>query len=179
MKAKKLFKIGLLASISFFLFGCGVAHVKTEVQSSNMETYKNVIIENVKVYSNETAAKKNIALQEKLKKWELYSRTQLENHINSSKYTLLKSVSEDAEETLLLDLDVNVRYGNQALRWVIGFGAGKGGVDSVLTLKDAKNDEIKYKAHADSDLSMGPAGGSIESVLKENINELIKQYNGV
>lgn len=54
---------------------------------------------------------------------------------------------------------MNVQYGNRALRWAVSFGAGKGGVNSILTVKDSKTWDIKYKAHADSDLAMGGAGG--------------------
>ncbi|MDO8864275.1 hypothetical protein Q6D67_21645 [Haliea sp. E1-2-M8] len=167
----------LLATTCFLLFGCGTAHVKTDIQADNMHAYKNVLIEDVRVYSSEESAKTNAPLQEKLKDWELYSRQQLQSHVNSSKYTLVENLDEANGSTLLIDLDINVKYGNRALRWAVGFGAGKGGVDSTITVKDAETGVVKYKAQADSDLSMGGAGGDIGNVLKENISKLLKQYS--
>jgi hypothetical protein len=178
MKIYKKIKLIFLLMTFSLLYGCGAAHVKTDVEAQNIEKYENVLIQKVKVYSNEAAAQENAPLQEKLKGWESYSRGQLEEYLNSSKHKLITSLDEAQGNTLLVDLDVNVKYGNRALRWVAGFGAGKGGVDSTLIVKDAKTGQIKYKASADSDLSVGFAGGDIGSVLKENIKELIKKYSG-
>ncbi|GAB2896395.1 hypothetical protein ACCI51_04750 [Microbulbifer echini] len=177
MSSYKTIKPLLMIVVFSILYGCGSAHVKTDIQSQNIGSYRNILIQDVRVYSNEQAAKSNAPLQEKLKRWESYSRTQLEQYVNGSKYTLINSLDEAEGNTLLVDLDVNVQYGNRALRWVVGFGAGKGGVDSVLTVKDSETGEVMYKANADSDLSMGGAGGDIGDVLEENIKELIKQYS--
>ncbi|WP_226647755.1 hypothetical protein [Microbulbifer variabilis] len=174
-KAPRLFFLMMTLSL---LGGCGVAHVKTDVHSQSFEGYKNIQIEDVRVYSKERSAKNNSILQEKLKGWEVYSREKLEEYARESNYQIVKSSSEAEGKTLLVDLDVNVQYGNRALRWAIGFGAGKGGVESVLTVKDSETGIIKFKAHADSDLSMGGAGGDIEAVLKKNIKALIDQYRG-
>ena len=168
---KNLTTIVLIA----MLCGCGVAHVKTDVQSQDLKEYDNILIRNIEVYSNETAAINNLPLQEKLKNWENFSRKELEGYVNRSQYKLVKSLENASGKTLIVDLDVNVQYGNRALRWVVGFGAGKGGVDSILTISDAKTGEVKLQAEANSDLSMGGAGGDIDDVLKENIKTLIEQ----
>ncbi len=175
---KKSAILFLFATLSV-LYGCGVAHTKTDFQAKDMGLYKNILISEVKVYSNEAAAINNTPLQEKLKAWKIYSQEQLEKQLAASKYNLITSLDEADGETLLLTLDVNVRYGNRALRWAVGFGAGKGGVDSILTVKDAKTAQVKYKARADSDLAMSAAGGDIGSVLEENVRKLITQYSGI
>ena len=170
--------IFLFAAVSI-LCACGSAHVKTNIQSQDLAEYENILIGDINVYSKEPAAKNNPELEKKLKEWTEYSRNKLNEYISSSKYRKITSLDNVAGNTLLIDLDVNVQYGNRALRWAIGFGAGKGGVNSTLTVKDAITGEIKYKAHADSDLSMGGAGGDIGVVLEENIKKLIDQYRGV
>jgi hypothetical protein len=157
------------------LYGCGEAYVRTDVQSQDLKEYDNILIQNVRVYSKEAAAKNNVPLQEKLKSWEEFSRNELEGYVNRSQYKLVKSLENVSGQTLIVDLDVNVQYGNRALRWAVGFGAGKGGVDSTLTVKDARTGEVKFQAEADSDLSMGGAGGDIGEVLEDNIRELIEQ----
>ncbi|WP_444907128.1 hypothetical protein ACJJIR_01875 [Microbulbifer sp. SSSA008] len=179
MKFFKGIKVFCLAVTLSALYGCGVAHVKTDVQAQSFEDYKNILIQDVRVYSNESAAKNNSALQEKMKSWELHTRSELEEFARESDYQLVNSLDEAEGKTLLVNLDVKVQYGNRALRWAVGFGAGKGGVDSVLTVKDSETGDVKYKAHADSDLSVGGAGGDIGAVLKKNIKALIDQYREV
>ena len=180
MKLHRNIKLLSIMTISFLLHACGIAHVKTEVVAQDIDQYTNIFIQDVRVYSNEASAKNNVPLQEKLKSWESYSRGQIESYINASKFTLVKSLDDTKSDTLLIDLDVNVKYGNRALRWAVGFGAGGGGVDSTLTVKDAKTGEVKYRGHADSDLSVGIAGGDIGDVLEKNIRELMKAiYSGV
>ncbi len=174
MKLHRNIKLLSIITISFLLHACGVAHVKTEVIAQDINQYTNIFIQNVRVYSNEASAKNNAALQEKLKSWESHSRGQIESYINASKFTLVQSLDDTKGDTLLIDLDVNVMYGNRALRWVVGFGAGKGGVDSTLTVKDAKTGEVKYRGHGDSDLSVGITGGDMGDVLEKNIRKLLK-----
>ncbi len=169
-------RIVLFLLLFSLLYGCGTAHIRTDIQLQDLDRYKNVLIQDVKVYSNEAAAKTNMPLQKKLKDWELYSRGQLEECITSSRYRLIESLEGVGDETLVVSLDVNVQYGNRALRWAVGFGAGKGGVVSRLTIRDAKTGEVKYKSQANSDLSMGGAGGDIGKVLEVNIRKLIEQY---
>lgn len=169
----KLAKITGL-SLTVLLYGCGVAHIKPGVQSPDLGNYNGIAVNDVKVYSLEPAAKGNAALQEKLKNWQSYSSEQLSNYVATSSFQ--RAADGQQESTLLLDLDVNVQYGNRALRWAVGFGAGKGGVLSTLTAKDARTGEIKFEAQADSDLSGGGAGGDIGAVLRKNIQTLIEHF---
>lgn len=169
---KKIITIGILFGF-LTLTGCASTAVKSGIQSNDMNNYSNISIQKVKVYSEEANAKNNEPLQVKLKNWERFSRTELEGYVEKSKYQLVDAIDD---ETLLVDLDVNVEYGNRALRWAVGFGAGKGGVDSIITVKDSRSGEIKYQASAESELTMGAAGGDIEETLKENIKKLIDAY---
>ena len=172
--AKKISSI-VLVSLFLFLTGCGAAHVKTDIQSQKFTQYDNILIQSVKVYSKEVSAKDNQALQEKLRRWQSFASGQIQEYVRDSKFTPVASLRTARGATLLLDLDVDVQYGNRALRWAVGFGAGKGGVYSVLTIKDARTGEIVYKSQADSDLSVGAAGGDIGSVLESNIKKLIAE----
>lgn len=175
----KLFKSIHRSTVIFmavFLYGCGAAHIKTDIQSPDLRQYENFYVRDVKVYSNEPNAKTNIALQKKMEYWASFTRTELENYIRESHYRLVDSVEAESGKVLIADINVNVVYGNRALRWAVGFGAGKGGVDSLLIVKDAQTGRIKFKATSDSDLSMGGGGGDIDAVLKDNIRKLIDQY---
>ena len=156
--------------------GCGAAHVRKELQAFDLDRYEKVYISDVRVYSLEKSAKDNKALLAKIEEWKVFARKELESYVKDSRYELLKNPPTANESVLLADLDIKVAYGNKALRYWVGFGAGSGGVDSTLTVTDSRTGEKKFIAKGESDLSMGAFGGNMEAVLKSNIENLIKQY---
>lgn len=168
--------IAMLAVL--LLYGCGVAHVKTDTQALDLRQYDNVLIQQVKLYSLEESAKDNDELQRKMRQWTAFSRAELEGYAQRSSYKLIDTLDAASGKTLTVDLDVNLQYGNRALRWAVGLGAGSGAVDSELTMKDAHSGKVKFHSEAHSDLSVGFGGGDMEEVLKENIRELLKDYPG-
>jgi hypothetical protein len=108
--------------------------------------------------------------------WEVFARGELEDYVNDSHYQLINQPPAITEKALIINLDIDLTYGNRALRYWIGFGAGKGGVDSVLTAIDSETGDEKFRATAESDLSVGAFGGDMEAILKQNIRELVDQY---
>lgn len=158
------------------LYGCGAAHVRTDVASSDLHQYDKVFISEVKVHSQEAAAQDNAELQTQMDEWEVFARGELENYVNDSHYQLISQPPAITEKALIINLDIDLTYGNRALRYWVGFGAGKGGVYSVLTAADSETGVEKFRAVAESDLVMGGFGGDIEAVLKQNIWELVDQY---
>jgi hypothetical protein len=158
------------------LYGCGVAHVRTDVASSDLHQYDKVFISEVKVQSQEAAAQDNAVLQTQMDEWEVFARGELEDYVNDSHYQLINQPPAITEKALIINLDIDLTYGNRALRYWIGFGAGKGGVDSVLTAIDSETGDEKFRATAESDLSVGAFGGDMEAILKQNIRELVDQY---
>jgi len=158
------------------LYGCGVAHVRTEVESSDLHQYDKVFISKIDVHSQEEAAKDNAKLQDLMIEWESFARDELEGYVNESHYQLMSEPPTSAEKALVINLDADLAYGNRALRWAVGFGAGQGGVDSVMTVTDSQTGEEKFRAVAESDLVMGGAGGDMQATLKTNIKQLVDQY---
>jgi len=169
------FSFPLLSMIAM-LYGCGAAHVRTEVASSDLHQYDNIYISDVRVYSLEESAKDNTELQAKMDEWEVFARRELEAYVDESHYQLVEEILPNTPKLLVVDLDINLAYGNRALRWAVGFGAGKGSVDSILVVTDSKTGEEKFRAVAESDLAMGGGGGDMQAVLKANIEKLIDQY---
>jgi len=158
------------------LNGCGVAHVRTEVATNDLHQFDTVYIAGVRVYSLEESAKHNEELKQKMAEWEVFARRELENYINASHYQLAKQDQPENPLLLSVDLDIKVAYGNRALRYWVGFGAGSGSVDSTMVVTDSKTGQEKFRAVAESDLSVGGFGGDMEAVLKSNIKELVDQY---
>ncbi len=99
----------MLLLLVLTLYGCGAAHVRTDMESTDLHQYENVFISEVRVYSEED-------------------------------------------------------------------GAGKGSVASVLMVTDSQTGEDKFRAAADSDMTMGAFGGDMEAVLKKNVRALVDQY---
>ena len=86
------------------------------------------------------------------------------------------SKNSDLQSSLLFDLDIDIVYGNRAARYFIGFGAGKGTMRSVLTVKDKATGKIVYSATGASDLTIGAFGGSMESVIKNGIDKILEGF---
>jgi len=169
-------KYSITIAAIIMLVSCGKAHIKQGVKASDLKSYSNIIIQNVQVYSNEEGAKENQELQAKMKQWGSFARTELEGYVNKSKYKLVKSADKAKGKTLIVDLDINVQYGNRALRYFVGFGAGSGGIDSKLIVKDAKTGKIKFQSDVASDLSGGGFGGDMNETIRENIKVLVEHY---
>ncbi len=156
--------------------GCGVAHIRTEVESSDLHQYDKMFISVVDVHSQEVAAQDNEELQDKMVEWEAFSRAELEGYINDSHYQLMSEPPTSTDKALVAILDIDMVYGSRAARYWAGFGAGKGSVSSVLTVTDSQTGEEKFRAVAESDMAMGAFGGDMGSVLKKNIEDLVAQY---
>jgi hypothetical protein len=173
---KYLSNIGKLSLIIFttFLFGCSSLKINTEVEASNFDRYENVYVRDVKVYSNEKNAAGNKALQVKISEWKGFVREELNAYVNSSEFNTVDA--SKGAETLVIDMDVEVVYGNRFLRWFVGFGAGRGQVDTVLTVTDAETQKIKFKAVANSEVRGGGGGGDVGKLLQNNIRHLMKKY---
>ena len=169
------FIVGMLGSF-LAVTGCGKVHVRKAVESPDLNLYDKVYITSVKVYSEEESAKDNKDLLAKIEEWKIYARSEMESYVKNSRYQLLLTPPTEKERVLLVDLDIKVTYGNKALRYWVGFGAGAGGVDSRLTVTDSRTGEKKFEVTGDSDLSVGSFGGNMEAVLKSNIKSLIEQY---
>jgi hypothetical protein len=172
---KRPYLLSLLIMI-VTLYGCGAAHVRTEVASNDLHQYDKVHISDVRVYSLEESAKTNEELKAKMDEWKIFARRELEAYINESHYQLVEENQPDNPLLLIVDLDINIAYGNRAMRYWVGFGAGKGGVDSTLIVTDNITGQEKFRAVAESDLAIGGFGGNMEKVLKSNIKKLVDQY---
>ena len=124
----------IITTITFAcaMYGCGVAHVKTNIDSDNLSTYRAAYIKVIKVYSLEESAKTNEPLQIKLQEWKQFADNELGAYLASSDLEVVDFGSSLQKEILAFEIDSNVTYGNRALRWAVGFGSGNGGVVSVI-----------------------------------------------
>ncbi|HFC8547942.1 TPA: DUF4410 domain-containing protein [Neisseria lactamica] len=78
------------------------------------------------------------------------------------------------------DLDVNVNIenfneGNRALRYLVGFGAGKATSKIVTTLVDKESGKIVGHIQTDGMLAMGAFGGNSGDILKRSAKDIAKK----
>ena len=84
--------------------------------------------------------------------------------MNNELTTLGYTVGDD------LDININIENfneGNRALRYWVGFGAGKATSKIVTTLVDKESGKIVGNIQTDGMLSMGVLGGNSKDVLSE------------
>lgn len=171
----------MLLLLVLTLYGCGPTHVRsehvrTELESADIHQYEKVFISKVDVDSQEETARDNVKLQDKMDEWEMFARGELEGYVTDSHYQLLPEAPGAAEKALIMNLDIDMVYGSRAKRYWVGSGAGRGSVDSVLTVSDSRTGEQKFRAVAESSLSVGGFGGDMEEVLKNNVRKIVDQY---
>lgn len=153
------------------VLGCGAAHLRPQ-ENAAPGLAASVYVGRVTVTSQEEAAKANEALQVKMRAWETEARSSLNEGLAAKGYQVVAAAPAPGSATLTWNLDIDVQYGNRALRYMVGFGAGKGHVRSTLVVEDGAKQE-KYRSGADSDLAMGGFGGDIGKVLRDNIHKLV------
>jgi hypothetical protein len=100
------------------------------------------------------------------------ARERLHQGLISRGYQVAESEPDASSTVLVWNLDIDVRYGNQSLRYLVGFGAGKGHIRSTLVVEDPAQGEI-YRTGADSDMSIGAFGGDMDKVFRSNIKKLV------
>ncbi len=174
MRSTSRFTLAVFATA--LVSACGTAHVRTDGLQFDVSEYRVGRVGQVKVYSLETNAPSNQPLQEKLAAWTEETTHSLESTISQLSLVPDDANRPDEEAVLVFGIDSNVRYGNRALRWAVGFGAGKGGVTSILTVTDSRSGKNVYRATAESDLSVGGGGGDMGSVFRKNIDKLLTQF---
>ena len=70
MKRYNNLKSALILTMLATLSACGSAPlIKTNIQTEDLDEYDNMLISDVRVYSNETEAEYNVELTEKLEGW--------------------------------------------------------------------------------------------------------------
>jgi hypothetical protein len=126
----------------------------------------------VTVASQEEAANNNAELQAKMRQWETEARSSLSKALAEKGYQVLDGAPVAATDPQTVDLDVDLQYGNRAMRYFVGFGAGKGHVRSTMNIKDMAG-RVLFESAADSDLAMGGFGGDMGSVFRANIEKLL------
>lgn len=167
----KVSSVIILAMLSL-LQSCGSAHVKPNIVSGDLNEYATASISSINIESRE----QNGDSLEMNRAMEAYAREKLGLLISENLYIEQTAAAVDGH--LEFNLEMDIVYGSRAARYWVGFGAGKGTVRSSFTVVDSKTKQVKYSSTGESDLAMGAFGGSMEAVIKKNIDKLLEGFDG-
>lgn len=165
-------KIGSLLFAAALLQACSSTEVIPGKFEGDSAKYKNAYISEVAVSSpegndDELAQNKTI---------EASARAKLAQAL-AEKHIATVDKAESAQPPLLvLSFKSTIDYGSRAARYFAGFGAGKGTVSSKLEASDSVTKQVLYSSSAESVLKAGVAGGSMDSIIEENIDELLAGF---
>lgn len=165
------FKIFTFIALALLLQACGTLNVRPGTAPANLNQYSKGFIEEIDISSREQNGD-SLDANSRMKS---YAQQQLEALIKKSPHELVPANSNNG--TLAFHLDIDIIYGSRAARYWNGLsGAGRGSVNSTLKVVDKKSGETIYTSTAASTLKMGFFGGSMESVIKTNIDKLLSTY---
>lgn len=169
---QKIFLVFLCVFVFAPIAGCGKAHFKIIKEATELSKYKEIYVLNTVVSSDEQEEKQK-ALNEEFAQ---FSKDEIVKALTQkSKYRLIEGISL-SPDALLVETSIHIIYGSRALRYWVGFGAGKGSVVINMKLKESSSSEIKLELESKSNLSVGAFGGSMDKVIKNSIKKIVSQF---
>ncbi len=161
-------------SVLFFVTvtGCGKAHFKTIKEATDLSAYNDIYVSNTVISSHEQEEN----FQALNVEFAQFYKDEVVNAVaQKSQYSLIEAPASSAA-SLVIESSINIIYGSRALRYWVGFGAGKGSVVINMKLKDAAASEVMFELESKSDLSVGAFGGSMDKVIKNSIKKIVRQF---
>lgn len=159
--------IFLVAGLVLILTSCGRVHHRVITQAEYFPELKQVKLVPTEVKSREQHKHaRDINEQVRIKADDRFQGIIVSKGIEIS----------DACESVL-SCRVYVRYGNRALRYFVGYGAGAGRVSVKIELKD-NQDTIIYATETTSDLAMtvGDVGGDMIPLIDKVIGQAMDKF---
>ncbi len=162
----------LIALIS----SCATAKQVKLSSSDDLGSYKFVQISELTVSPDQTDAGENEA-NERIK--EFYKEELSTAVISANKHLIDSSLQDLNSENkmLIVDGSISVNYGSRALRYWLGFVAGKGSATVTITANDRDTGQEKYNDVRTVELSGGKFGGSFEKLLKAQLKQQIQLFS--
>lgn len=154
---------------------CATTKQASFSSSDDMKLYKFVQISELSVSSDKTDDGSNEA-NERIKIFYKESISKAASANNKSVVPSSPPNSPSGEKILVVSGSLDVHYGSRALRYWVGFGAGKGYATITLTAKDKGTGQEKYNDVRTVELVMGQFGGSFEDMIKAKMGEQIQQF---
>ena len=165
----KWLALGLVVALS----ACASTKQATFSSADDVKLYKVVRLSDLAIASDEATEGANEA-NERIKS---YYMDAMAKAVTTTNRNVVSAADVPAQgRVLVIDGRLDVHYGSRALRYWVGFGAGKGSATITLTARDGASGQEKYKDVRTVELTMGAFGGSFEDMIKARIGEQIQQF---
>lgn len=158
----RLFGVIMIAAM---ISACGGIHSQVVTKPENVAVFKQLTVLPVQVTSKEQNADA-LALNEE---WKRFTEGELQSLLTR------KNISASSNGDADVACNIDIKYGNRALRYFVGFGAGAGQIAILIELKD-KTGNVRYRTRTDSDLAMGGFGGDMSQVVRNAIRAAAKEF---
>jgi len=86
-----------------------------------------------------------------------------------------KNIAASSNGQATVGCCIEVAYGNRALRYFVGFGAGAGHLRVTIELKD-RLETVRYAANSEADLAIGGFSGDMSQVVRKTIEAAVKEF---
>lgn len=154
-----------IAFLAVLASACGGVHTTMLTQPVDIVGFKQVGLAPIQVTSTEQNPDA-LALNDQLRRSALNELQGL---------FISKSIDTSGIPQGTVECTINVTYGNRALRYFVGFGAGSGHMHIALTLKDSKG-TVRYATASDADLAIGAFGGNMSDVAEKTIHAAVQDF---
>ena len=158
-----LIVVSLLLTLA--LSACGYVHTATIKPSDGAQAPREVVLAPVQV----TSVEQNADALTLNAQWNQMATDQLQAMLAGKKI----AVAPDAPTSILCR--INVEYGNRAVRYFVGFGAGKGNIDVSIVLQD-KDGKTLYSTDSKAHLAVGLFGGGMRGVVSDAIQDAVNAF---
>lgn len=75
----------------------------------------------------------------------------------------------------VVDAQIELAYGNRALRYFVGYGAGTGWIHITISLKD-KGGKVLYQTFTEAALGVGAWGGDMKAVAEKAVTDSVQAF---
>jgi hypothetical protein len=164
-KPLRMFPMFTVAVFALALSACGAVHNRVLTPPDNLVALKQVTLLPVEVVSKE----QNPDALSLNAQWQTMATAELQSLLAS------KNIAASSDSQAAVGCRIEVTYGNRALRYFVGFGAGAGHMRVTVELKDSTG-TVRYAAKSEADLAIGLFGGSMSNVARKTIQEAIKEF---
>lgn len=163
MLKKSRYAILLIALL--ILTGCGNVHNAVKPNTNVAGQYQQATIQPIIVSSTDKKAEV-LALHEE---WKKLAEDKLRQLLAQKKIT----ETDNAKASIVCHIEAE--YGNRALRYFVGFGAGAGHVTVTIEMKDPDG-KVLYSGSSKADLAIGVFGGDMKATAKKAIEAAVTEF---
>ena len=161
----KFLQVITIIVFAFALYACGGVHHKIATQPQSIPALKQAKLLSVEVSSKEQNPEA-LSLNDQ---WKKIATDELQTLLDT------KNIIATNNSDTTFGCKIDLVYGNRALRYIVGFGAGAGHMRVTIELKD-KHGAVLYATNSEADLAIGVFGGDMSEVARKTIVAAVKEF---